>query len=92
MRGDAAGEVERRLGDRKRIAGVEANSDAANGFAEVDELVTAKILMVFDRQDLRPSSNARGPRSASAARTAPTSSGQPAPSAWRSPQSTVVRP
>ena len=50
MRGDAAGEVERRLGDREGVAGVEANSNAAGALAKVRQLVAAEILMVFDRQ------------------------------------------
>ena len=51
MRGDAAREVERRLGDRERVAGVETNADAARRLAKFRELVAAEILMVFDRQN-----------------------------------------
>jgi hypothetical protein len=50
MRGDATGEVQRRLGDGEGVAHVEANADAAVGLAESDQLVGAEILMILDRE------------------------------------------
>ena len=50
MRRDARGEIQRRLGDRKRVAGVEADADAARLLAEGDQFVAAEILMVLDRE------------------------------------------
>ena len=50
MRGDAAGKVERRLGDRERVAGIEADSNARRALTKVRQLVAAEILMIFDRQ------------------------------------------
>ena len=67
MRGDAAGEVERRLGDREGVAGIEADSDAPRALAKVRQLLAAEILMVFDRQrsavveGARPAVGERGP-------------------------------
>ena len=51
VRSDAADEIERRLGDRKRVAGVEANADAADRLAKFREFVTAKVLVIFNRQN-----------------------------------------
>src|SRR5271166_841046 len=50
VRGDAAGEIERRLGDRERVAGVEADPDAARRIAERSKLLAAEILVVLDGQ------------------------------------------
>ena len=51
VRSDAADEIERRLGDRERIAGVETNAKAASRLAESGELVAAEVLMILNRQD-----------------------------------------
>ena len=48
---NAADEVERRLGDRKCVAGVETNADPAGRFAKFGEFVAAEVLMIFDRKD-----------------------------------------
>ena len=50
VRRDPAGEGQWRLADRKRVAGVEADADALEFLAEVDELLAFEILMVLDRQ------------------------------------------
>ena len=63
---DAPGEVERRFGDRKGVAGVEADSDAARRLAEGASSSLPKSWW-FSIASVVPSSAARGPRSASAA-------------------------
>src|SRR5450631_4487507 len=50
MRRDSRGEVERRFGDRKCVAGVETDADAAPRLAESNKLVAAEILVVLDRK------------------------------------------
>ncbi len=50
MRRDAGIEVERRFRDRKRVAGVDADSNATRLLAEADKFVAAEILMILDRQ------------------------------------------
>ena len=45
-------EIERRLGDRKRVAGVEADADGGAGLlAEGDQLGAAEVLVVLDGED-----------------------------------------
>src|SRR5271166_4901788 len=51
MRRDPTDEVERRLGHRKGVAGVEANPYAARLVTKGDELSAAKILMIFDSKN-----------------------------------------
>ena len=51
MRSDAADEVERRLGDRKGVAGVETNTEPAGRLTKFREFVAAEVLVVLDRQN-----------------------------------------
>ena len=51
MRSDAADEIERRLGDREGVAGVETDAEAAGRLAKLDEFVAAEVLVVLDRQN-----------------------------------------
>src|SRR6202050_4452637 len=48
---DASDEVERRLGDREGVAGVEANSEAAGRLAKLAKFVAAEVLVVLDREN-----------------------------------------
>ena len=92
MRRDARVEIERRLGDRKRVAGVDADADAARRLAEGDEFVAAEILMVLDRERQPFVGDARavfGERLAHAQRPTPAIRRR---ARARSPHSTVVRP
>src|SRR6516225_2939894 len=50
MPGDAAREVERLLGDRKGVARIEADAEAAYLLAESDQLIAPEILVVLDRE------------------------------------------
>src|ERR1700722_7038136 len=51
VRSDAADEIERRLGDRKRVAGVETNAEATCRLAKLAKFVAAEVLVIFDRHD-----------------------------------------
>src|ERR1700683_852721 len=48
---DASDEVERRLGDREGVAGIEANSEAAGRLAKLAKFVAAEVLVVLDREN-----------------------------------------
>ena len=48
---DAADEVERRLGDRKCVAGVEADADTTGRLAKLAKFVAAEVLTILDRQN-----------------------------------------
>src|SRR5436190_21858541 len=51
MAGYATGEGDRRLADRKRVGGIEADADTGPGFlAEADEFLAPEILVVLDRE------------------------------------------
>src|SRR5207249_5804551 len=47
---DAPREIQRRLGDWKRVPRIEADADVRSGLvAELEQLAAGKVLMVFDR-------------------------------------------